>query len=406
MTQINKHLVGLSIAVLALLGSACGSTLEGRLAPDPELQERDRLDSEPSTPEMPTATLPPNFPEAIPIYPRGELIAETASEEGGELRWRSQEAIAPIAEYYRSQFEAPPWEIVSESRDEEDGTQTLTARGNNLQVRASFVPRSGGSEFTLNYRELSDNSNPVGDRGSRSPDASPQQETPLNNLDEVSGALRPLVEDVAALGVLSVARENQKEATESAPFDPNGAISRRHFARWLVSAYNRFYADLPSRQIRLANGSGNAAFQDVPPSDPDYGAIQGLAEAGIIPSRLSDESAPVLFRPDAALTRENLIDWKVALDQQNFPNASVEDIKETWGFQDASKIDPSAIDAVLADYNSGDRSNIRRVYGLTRLFQPEKAVTQAEAAAALWYFGSQNEGRSAREVSQIDSSNS
>jgi len=116
---------------------------------------------------------------------------------------------------------------------------------------------------------------------------------------------------------------------------------------------------------------------------------------------LSGNSTEVLFRPDAPLTRESLVLWKVPLDiRQGLPQASLDAVQQTWGFQDAGKIDPKAMRAILADFQNGEQSIIRRVFGYTTLFQPKKPVTQAEAAAALWYFGSQGEGISASEVLQ------
>ena len=109
-----------------------------------------------------------------------------------------------------------------------------------------------------------------------------------------------------------------------------------------------------------------------------------------------------MFRPDAPLTREQLILWKVPLDiRQALPSASVDAVKQTWGFQDATKIDPRPLQGVLADFQNSDQSNIRRVFGYTTLFQPKKPVTRAEAAAALWYFGTASEGLSAQEALQL-----
>jgi hypothetical protein len=167
----------------------------------------------------------------------------------------------------------------------------------------------------------------------------------------------------------------------------------------LVSTNNRLNVDRPAQQIRLALDSAQPAFKDVPRSDSDFGVIQGLAEAGIIPSPLSGDSTAVNFRPDAPLTRETLLLWKVPLDtRQGLPTATIDAVQQTWGFQDTPRIDPRALRAVLADYQNSDLSNIRRVFGYTTLFQPKKSVTRAEAAAALWYFGFQGEGQSAQDA--------
>lgn len=178
---------------------------------------------------------------------------------------------------------------------------------------------------------------------------------------------------------------------------------RRDYARWLVAANNRMYANNSGKQIRLVSQTNQPAFSDVPKTDPDFAVIQGLAEAGLIPSRLTGDATTVQFRPDAPLTRESLILWKIPLDtRQGLPSASIEAVKETWGFQDAAKIDLEALRAVLADFENGEQANIRRAFGYTTLFQPQKPATRAEAAAALWYFGFQGEGISVQEALQTN----
>ena len=181
---------------------------------------------------------------------------------------------------------------------------------------------------------------------------------------------------------------------------PNDPITRRDYARWLLQANNTLYAEQPSRRIRLAPASAQPAFQDVSKTDPDFAVIQGLAEAGIIPSALSGNATITSFRPDAPVTRETLLQWKVPLDvRHTLPTATVDAVQQTWGFQDAARIDPNALRAVLSDYQNGDRANILRAFGYTTLFQPQKAVTRAEAAATLWYFGFQGDGIAASDVS-------
>jgi hypothetical protein len=227
----------------------------------------------------------------------------------------------------------------------------------------------------------------------------------FTDLDKLPQESRQHIEDLAALGVLRLDPSGAKssEAT-STQFEPNKAITRQEFARWLVAANNRIYANRPGQQIRLASETSQPAFQDVARTNPDFQSIQALAEAGLISSPLSADSTAVLFRPDTPLTRENLILWKVPLDtRQALPTASVDAVKQTWGFQDVAKIDPKALRAVAADFQNGEQGNIRRVFGYTTLFQPKKAVTRAEAAAAIWYFGSQSEGLSAKDAQQLKS---
>lgn len=223
----------------------------------------------------------------------------------------------------------------------------------------------------------------------------------FTDLSKAPKELQQYVSDLARLGVLSPAAANAKaaSATNSTLFSPNKVITRREYARWLVAANNRLYASQPAKQIRLSTDNAQPAYQDVPRTDPDFPAIQGLAEAGLLPSPLSGDSTTVTFRPDAPLTRENLVLWKVPADtRQALPTASLDAVKQTWGFQDAPRIDSKALRAVLADFQNGDLSNIRRAFGYTTLFQPKKSVTRAEAAAALWYFGFQGDGQSAQEA--------
>ncbi len=230
-------------------------------------------------------------------------------------------------------------------------------------------------------------------------------EIPFSDLATIPPALQPWVTDVAKLGILRPGTPKAKanSTNKKSLFEPNKPISRREYARWLVAANNRLHDTQTANQIRLGVATAKPAFQDVARTDPDFPAIQGLAEAGILASPLSGDATTVLFRPDAPLTREQLILSKVPLDtRQGLPKATLEAVQQTWGFQDAARIDPKAMRAVLADFQIGDRANIRRVFGYTTLFQPQKPVTRAEAAAALWYFGTDGEGRSAREILQLE----
>ncbi len=257
----------------------------------------------------------------------------------------------------------------------------------------TVVGASGSSDGSVN---------PVATSGNTS-NGQPQT-TPVaiafSDLNKTPKELQEYVSDLAKLGVLTPATDGVKgNQTRDDLFAPNKVITRREYVRWLVAANNRLYASQPAKQIRLGTDTAVPTYQDVPRNDPDFPAIQGLAEAGLIPSPLSGDSTTVTFRPDAPLTRENLVLWKVPADtRQALPTASLDAVKQTWGFQDAPRIDSKALRAVLADFQNGDSSNIRRAFGYTTLFQPKKAVTRAEAAAALWYFGFQGDGQSAQEA--------
>lgn len=230
--------------------------------------------------------------------------------------------------------------------------------------------------------------------------ASPSGGNATALLPEVPEDLRPYVQNWLALGLVEQSTSQSAAGTATTPqFQPNQPITRGEFAQWLLTANNAFYKDTPAKRIRPATAGTTPAFQDVPASHPNFAAIQGLAEAGIIPSAKTGNATAVTFRPDAPLTRETLVLWKVPLDlRAPLPTANAEAVTTTWGFQDAAQVEPLALRAVLADHQNGDFANIRRAFGFTTLFQPQKGVTQAEAAAALWRFGNQTEGISAEDL--------
>jgi hypothetical protein len=202
---------------------------------------------------------------------------------------------------------------------------------------------------------------------------------------------------VAALGVLSL----DEAGNTSQTFEPNRPVTRREFARWLVAAHNVLYQSRPSRQIRLAPTTETPLFQDLPTTAPDFPAIQGLAEGGFIPSTLTGATSAVQFKPNDTLNRETLVLWKVSVEHDRIlPTASMEALQQAWGFQDAARISAPALGAILVDSQNGELANIRRVFGYTTLFQPQKLVTRAEAATALWYFGTQGQGVSAADVAR------
>jgi hypothetical protein len=443
------------VASLALLVSlsACANSplaeqLERSIAADPRLQTDATGAGDATSPTaasgspsgLTTAQLPANFPAEIPRYPNAELIEVTEAEPTGvtvgansatQTRWQTSDVAAEVQKFYREQFQTQGWQL-SPAADPESTTQPLQASRDGLQVTVATVTSGDNTEFTLDYQFATTATESPTTTTAASPEALPQPGDPdfigpvlpaeiaavnasptaapdvdadpttFADLDQAPPELQPYIADLAKIGALPTRPLNETSTTGS-ELKPNAEISRRDYARWLVAANNRIYANQPARQIRLATASGQPAFQDVPTSDPDFGVIQGLANAGLIPSPLSGDSTTVTFRPDAPLTREELILWKVPVDtRQALPTASIESVQQTWGFQDATKIDPRALRAVLADYQNGDLSNIRRAFGYTTLFQPKKTVSRAEAAAVLWQFGSQGNGLSAKDAAAVN----
>ncbi|BAU65012.1 S-layer domain protein [Stanieria sp. NIES-3757] len=435
-------------SLIALL-SACnnGATIENWLAADPQLKKTlansqvpeqvatsvtsldgssissdSALNSSSPTFEQ-TISLPDDFPIEIPLYPKAQLIEVQPglTTEKGKTNWESPDSLTQIASYYQQQLKANGWKIIkSFPEDVQQGNNTLTASRENLKVTVSLSQPTTESkdnlisnQFAIAYQPIeelpqlttSETTNP----SENLTEIEPNIETTasavyFSDLDEASEQLRPYVEDLAKLGILTA--YSKVEKVEANKFAPNEPITRRDYARWLVEANNQFHGNAAGEKIHLATKSDRPAFQDISVNDPDFEIIQGLAEAGLIPSMLTDNSNKLLFQPNAPLTREDLLTWKVPLDlRKNLPTASIDAIKQSWGFQDAANISPQALQALFADFQNGDNSNMKRVFGYTTLFQPKKPVTRAEAAASLWYFGFQGDGITASEVVKGESIN-
>jgi hypothetical protein len=437
--MVFKHfplLLSLVAAVVSLLAacanSPTGQGLAGSLAPDPSLQNNPNLFGNPGnagtdSPQT-IAKLPSNFPDEIPRYQNATLNSaeNTGDGQGGSTQWNSPDRSDRILSFYQNEFQSGDWQV--ERRPDDDLQGTFVARKATLQVTVSIEPQTtqtlpsspsspnpsptapatetSGTTFSIQYiRDANAAPFQTGDSEfigppvpsgvAVSPQPSVTQATmtpqPVPNLNAVPQELQQYISDLTQLEVLPAGSALQ----------PNQTITRREFIRWLMTANNQIYINRPALRIRLASEADQPVFKDVPQRDPDFAVIQGAAEAGIIPSSLAGGSTNVLFYPNAPLTRETLIQWKVPLDtRQTLPTATTEGVKQVWGFQDAARIDPQALRAILADHQNGDLANIRRAFGYTALFQPKRSVTQAEALAALWYIGYQGAGISAQDALQ------
>lgn len=387
MARIFKRVLPWGFYTFLLLGGGLGAcagdrTAQSWFAPDPQLLEEQAPPSptppssnptpSPTSTPSPTPqtaetrlTLPPNFPADLPRYPQAQLLRSTyqLGQGNGETQWEIGSTPAQIAQFYQEVLTGKGWRVTEPFRS--DAPQ-LTLTEGETTVSITFPE---ANRFLIRY-QMPPN-----------PTASPSQPSP-----EMAQKTSIWAQDLITLGTIP------------ADLALNETIPRRTFARWLFETYNRFYADRPTQQIRPAAAVSVPLFSDVPASHPDFPMIQGLAEAGVIPSRLNG-GTQTLFQPDAPLTREMLIQWKVPLDRRGtFPAGTLAAVKETWGFQDGDQIEPQTFAPLLVDYDNGDRANLRRAFGYTKLFQPKRPVTQGEAAAALWFFGFQGEGMTAAEV--------
>jgi S-layer homology domain len=384
---------------LLISSSGCGvKSLQNVLAPDPKLKEPIAVGTKaPETSPQSSTDLPADFP----LYPQAKLQSTEQTTEGATVTsWTTPDPIDFVYTFYQKELAAKQWQIVTQPSDSDP---QLTAK--QAQLSVSIAPQTstdkqqtGVTLYTISLQGATTASptptstpEPTPTASNPTPTASPS--TKSNS--KLSTTTADYLTDLTKLGVLTSTDTN---AAGKTPLT-NRVVTRREYARWLVAANNKINGTKPSQQIKLATTDVKPAFQDVPTTNPDFPSIQGLAEAGIIPSPLSGDNTAVLFRPDTPLTREQMILWKVPLDtRQPLPAASLDTIKQTWGFQDAGKIDAKALRAVIADFQNGEQSNIRRVFGYTTLFQPKKTVNLGEVAIAIWYFGANSEGLSAHDT--------
>lgn len=399
--HLSFRILGSSIGVLSIALSSCDRTaLQRTFSSDPKASQ---WSAPTNAVTIDSTKLPADFPEAF-RYPSAVLkkvdplaIASTPSgavaPQGYQTQWSTTDRPEQLLKFYREHLQASPWQGAKDVSG--DGVTVLSARQQDQQLSVS-IPESLASSaptevgFSITYQKgLPSVRDGGGVKDGEVPSTQPL--TTNTNLfsdpNTVPSSLKPYVKDVAGLNVLT-----------NLGGPPNQVMKRAMFARWLVEMNNRIYRDRPTRQIRLATAS-KPAFADVPATHPAFPYVQGLAEAGYLPSPLSGDSTQTRFEPDAVLTRETLLLWKVPIDrQQILPAVSSERVKQLWGFKDVNRITPIALSAVAADHQNGDLSNLRRVLGSTLLLQPQKSVTYAEAAAALWFIGTEGDSLSAKDL--------
>lgn len=175
---------------------------------------------------------------------------------------------------------------------------------------------------------------------------------------------------------------------------PGDLCTRREYARWLVSASSALSRTTVSKvyPAMYIENVTDLAFDDITPEDPDFPSIQGLAEAGLLSSKLSrrdmqssldDDQSPVFFCPESPLSRQDLVSWKMAIEKRQLPIVDQKAVQRVSRFIDVGKIHPDAWPALVADLSSGEQGIVALAFGYTRLFQPDKPVTKAQAAIAL-----------------------
>ncbi|XP_057547436.1 uncharacterized protein LOC130825990 isoform X2 [Amaranthus tricolor] len=288
----------------------------------------------------------------------------------------------------------------------EDSALSFPAEIDNVSIGTSSsmeTAASGAASFVAKLSADEQRDSSIGDAG-RSVSESQSSKNPFTSRgipapSMLSAALRvtpgkvlvPAINDQTqsqALMALQVLKVIESDA------QPGDICTRREYARWLVSASSALSRNLilkvyPAMYIENVT---ELAFDDIGPEDSDFTAIQGLAEAGLISSKLSKHDmlsstdgdiGSFYFHPDSPLSRQDVVTWKMALEKRPLPEADREVLRKISGFIDINRIDPDACPALVADLSAADQGIVALAFGYTRLFQPDKPVTKGQAAIAL-----------------------
>jgi len=200
----------------------------------------------------------------------------------------------------------------------------------------------------------------------------------VSSLTDISGVNgQAAIEQFAALGVVDPV---------SGRFHPGTPILRRDFIRWLVKANNALWSDTPTHLVKLADSTENSAFTDVSVKDPDFPYVQGMQDAGYSVG-FPDKS----FRPDAALTREQMFAIKNVFDRGSVDPGLQKGLDYARNtamppWKDKASISKTYVAAIATGANGGADS-FALVYGASSVFRPQALVTRAQAAELLSVIG-------------------
>lgn len=193
----------------------------------------------------------------------------------------------------------------------------------------------------------------------------------IGTYSDISGVFgEKEIHDLIKIGVFKVNSPN---------FEPSKTVTRGEFCKWLVESNNIIR---PKKYfIRMADPGSASSFTDMTDANPYFKYVQGLADAG-----WSVGFPDKTFRPDATLTREQMIAIKNPID---WNSEQYDGYEKQWS--DGNKINPHFLKQMsteaFAYYQCKHQNNWARLYGATKVCQPQKPVTRAEAAACVWSIG-------------------
>lgn len=176
-------------------------------------------------------------------------------------------------------------------------------------------------------------------------------------------------------------------------FEPNKPVLRREFVRWLVHADDAIWAQDPWKIIRPSAPDAVPYFSDVPAQDPDFTAIEGMHESGVV---LSSNRA---FDPNAPITREQALGIKAYVDCGAPDPMLADDTGQAYfelPWRDKRKISAQYVAAIASCLLQDDGTvganrldTVARTFGSIVTLEPQRSLTRAEAAAMIWKIGQQ-----------------
>jgi len=179
------------------------------------------------------------------------------------------------------------------------------------------------------------------------------------------------ITDLARLGVLS---------KTSGAFKPYKPISRAEFTRWLYKSYNALAQNSThQRATILMAPQSKPFFSDLNASHRDYKYVQALSNSGY-----SVGYEDGTFKPDQAITREEMMGIKVALDNGGNVKPARSMMQYVWKFSDGKSVDDRFTGYIYRDYHIGH--NMNRAFGEIKTLKPKSPLMRYEAAAILWKF--------------------
>lgn len=286
-----------------------------------------------------------------------------------------------------------------ENLETSETTQASIESSSSLEVNYLNESGSSGTSVSASTNPFANEQHTVASDASAYPFSSSFSSAGIPAPSAVSKALLVSPGKVLVPAVIDQAQGQALAALQvlkviEADVQPSDLCTRREYARWLVAASSALSRNTLSKvyPAMYIENATELAFDDITPDDPDFSSIQGLAEAGLISSRLSshdlfsssdENQGPFYFSPESPLSRQDLVSWKMALEQRQLPEADRKILYQLSGFRDIDKINPDAWPALIADLSAGDQGIISLAFGCTRLFQPDKPVTKAQAAVAL-----------------------